>query len=64
MRTVSLIAHYIIVFAIPRDGTEIQTLPHQTIPGNSAPLPGAFMHATAVTIDKLRGYLLPDLQPT
>jgi len=36
MRTVSLNAHYIVVFKNPRDGMQIQTLAWQMFPGKSA----------------------------
>jgi hypothetical protein len=51
MRTVSLNAHYIIVFKNPRDGTHIQTLACQMFPGNPTPLLDAFKDATTVTSD-------------
>ena len=67
MRTVSLNAHYIIVFKNPRDGTQIQTLACQMFPGNPTPLLDAFKDATTVTSDDsgtARGYLLLDFHPT
>ena len=64
MRTVSLNAHYIVVFKNPRDGTQIQTLACQMFPGNPAPLLDAFKDATAARDDASRGYLLLDLHPT
>ena len=66
MRTVSLNAHYIIVFKNPRDGTQIQTLACQMFPGNPTPLLDAYRDATAVTSDSgtKRGYLLLDFHPT
>jgi hypothetical protein len=64
MRTVSLNAHYIVVFKNPRDGTQIQTLACQMFPGNPAPLLDAFRDATAPRSDEGRGYLLLDLHPT
>ena len=66
MRTVSLNAHYIIVFKNPRDGTQIQTLACQMFPGNPTPLLDAFKDATTVTSESgaTRGYLLLDFHPT
>jgi hypothetical protein len=67
MQTVSLNAHSIIVFKSPRDGTQIQTLACQMLPGNLTPLLDAFKNATTVTSDDsgtARGYLLLDFHPT
>jgi hypothetical protein len=66
MRTVSLNAHYIVVFKSPRDGTQIQTLAWQMYPGNTAALLDAFKDATSPTVGDAaaRGYLLLDLHPT
>ena len=66
MRTVSLNAHYIIVFKNPCDGTQIQTLACQMFPGNPTPLLDAFKDATTVTLEsgETRGCLLLDFHPT
>ena len=65
MRTVSLNAHYIIVFKNPRDGRQIHTLAGQMFPGDPAPLLAAFKDATRVTQETdSRGYLTLDLHPT
>jgi hypothetical protein len=67
MRTVSLNAHYIIVFKNPRGGTQMQTFDCQMFPGNPTPLLDAFKDATTVTSDDsgtARGYLLLDFHPT
>jgi hypothetical protein len=67
MRTVSLNAHYIIVFKNPRDETQIQTLACQMFPGNPTPLLDAFKDATTLTSEdsgRARGYLLLDFHPT
>ena len=65
MRTVSLNAHYIVVFKNPRDGSQIHTLGGQMFPGNSAPLVDAFKDATKVTQETdVRGYLTLDFHPT
>ena len=66
MRTVSLNAHYLVVFKNPRDGTQIQTLASQIYPGNNAVLLDAFKDATSTPVGGStgRGYLLLDLHPT
>lgn len=66
MRTVSLNAHYLIVFKNPRDVTQIHTLASQMYPGNMSVLLDAFKDATATPTggSETRGYLLLDLHPT
>jgi len=58
-RTMSLNAHYIVVFKNPRDATQISTLARQMYPGKSQFLVEAFKNAT----EKPFGYLLIDLKP-
>ena len=58
-RTMSLNAHYIVVFKNPRDASQIATLARQMYPGKSQFLVDAFVDATA----KPFGYLLIDLKP-
>jgi energy-coupling factor transporter ATP-binding protein EcfA2 len=66
MRTVSLNAHYLVLFKNPRDATQIHTVASQMFPGNSEVLLGAFKDATATPIggSETRGYLVLDLHPT
>ena len=64
MRTVSLNAHYIIVFKNPRDATQLRTLAYQMYPENPAPLLDAFKDATTGGASAAYGYLLLDLHPT
>jgi hypothetical protein len=67
MRTISLNAHYIIMFKNPRDATQVRTLASQMYPGNAAALLDAFKDATATTTvatTTQRGYLLLDLHPS
>ena len=66
MRTVSLNAHYLVVFKNPRDGTQIHSLASQIYPGNSAVILDALKDATSSPVGGPagRGYLLLDLHPT
>jgi hypothetical protein len=67
MRTVSLNAHYIVMFKNPRDGTQIHTLAYQMLPGYPTLLLDALKDATTVTSydsGTVRGYLLLDCHPT
>lgn len=66
MRTVSLNAHYLVLFKNPRDTTQIHTLASQMFPGNSALLLTAFKDATATPVggSDARGYLALDFHPT
>jgi len=58
-RTMSLNAHYIVLFKNPRDALQVATLARQMYPGNSKFLIEAFKNAT----EKPFGYLLLDLKP-
>jgi hypothetical protein len=58
-RTISLNAHYMVLFKNPRDVTQITTLSRQMFPGRGKFLVEAFKDATA----KAYGYLLIDLKP-
>ena len=58
-RTMSLNAHYMVLFKNPRDAVQVATLARQTYPGRSKFLAEAFKDAT----DKAYGYLLIDLKP-
>jgi len=58
-RTMSLNAHYIVLFKNPRDAMQVATLARQMYPGNSKFLVEAFKDATS----NLFGYLLLDLKP-
>jgi hypothetical protein len=68
MRTVSLNAHYIVVFKNPRDATQLRTLAYQMYPENPAPLLDAFKDATTASCGGAAtatyGYLVLDLHPT
>ena len=57
-RTMSLNAHYIVLFKNPRDATQVATLARQMYPGQSKFLVEAFKDAT----EKPFGYLLLDLK--
>ena len=58
-RTMSLNAHYIVLFKNPRDAMQISTLGRQMYPGQNKFLVEAFKNAT----EKPFGYLLLDLKP-
>ncbi len=58
-RTMSLNAHYMVLFKNPRDAVQVATLARQMYPGRSKFLAEAFRDAT----DKAYGYLLIDLKP-
>lgn len=58
-RTMSLNAHYIVLFKNPRDAVQVATLARQMYPGQSKFLVEAFKDAT----EKPFGYLLLDLKP-
>ena len=55
-RTVSLNAHYMVIFKNPRDASQISHLARQMYPGRGKYLQEAFVHATS----KPYGYLLVD----
>jgi len=57
--TMSLNAHYIVLFRNPRDALQVATLARQMYPGKSKFSVEAFKDAT----DKAFGYLLLDLKP-
>lgn len=57
MRTVSLNAHYMIIFKNPRDASQLQCLGRQLFPGKSKFLVDAYRQATS----RPHGYLLLDL---
>jgi hypothetical protein len=57
MRTISLNAHYLVLFKNPRDAGQIRHLATQLFPGNSAFLVDAYRQAT----QKPHGYLVLDL---
>jgi hypothetical protein len=57
--TMSLNAHYIVLFKNPRDATQVAVLARQMYPGRSQFLVEAFKDAT----EKPYGYLLIDLKP-
>lgn len=59
MRTVSLNAHYLVLFKNPRDKTQVRTLAQQMFPSNPRFLVDAFENATAEPYS----YLLLDLRP-
>ena len=59
MRTISVNAHYMIIFMSPRDKTQISFLVRQMFPANSKFLVDAFEDATSEPY----GYLLVDLRP-
>ena len=58
-RTMSLNAHYIVLFKNPRDANQVATLARQMYPTKSKFLVEAFRDAT----EKPYGYLLIDLKP-
>jgi hypothetical protein len=58
-RTMSLNAHYLVIFKNPRDQNQLATLARQMYPGNAKFLIEAFGDATS----KPYGYLLIDLKP-
>jgi hypothetical protein len=58
-RTMSLNAHYIVLFKNPRDASQVTTLAKQMYPGKGKFLLEAFKDAT----EKPYGYLLFDLKP-
>jgi hypothetical protein len=58
-RTITLNAHYMVLFKNPRDATQIVNLARQMFPGKSAYMVEAFKDATA----KPFSYLLIDLKP-
>ena len=58
-RTMSLNAHYIVLFKNPRDAMQVSTLARQMYPGQNKFLVEAFKNAT----EKPFGYLLLDLKP-
>ena len=58
-RTMSLNAHYMVLFKNPRDAVQVATLARQMYPGRSKFLVEAFKDAT----EKPYGYLLIDLKP-
>jgi GTPase SAR1 family protein len=58
-RTMSLNAHYIVLFKNPRDAMQVATLARQMYPGKGQFLVEAFKDAT----EKAFGYLLLDLKP-
>ena len=57
-RTISLNAHYIVLFKNPRDAVQVAILARQMYPGRSKFLVEAFKDAT----EKAYGYLLIDLK--
>lgn len=57
-RTISLNAHYIVVFKNPRDRVQIQTLSRQVCPENSRYIQEAYKDATDIPF----GYLVFDLK--
>lgn len=60
MRTVSLNAHYMILFKNPRDVSQVRHLASQLFPGNTKFLSDAYKQATS----RPHGYLLLDLTQT
>jgi hypothetical protein len=58
-RTMSLNAHYIVLFKNPRDANQVATLARQMYPGNCKFMLEAYKDAT----EKSYGYLLIDLKP-
>lgn len=60
MRTVSLNAHYIVLFKNPRDVGQIKSFANQLFPGNVNYLVDAYKQATS----KPHGYLVLDLKQT
>lgn len=57
MRTLSLNAHYMVIFKNPRDASQIRYLANQLFPGNGSYLVDAYKQATS----NAHGYLLLDL---
>ena len=57
MRTISLNAHYLVLFKNPRDASQIRHLANQLFPGKSKYLVDSYMQATS----RPHGYLLLDL---
>lgn len=58
-RTITLNAHYMVLFKSPRDAMQVQHLARQMYPGKSAFMREAFADATS----KPYSYLLVDLRP-
>ena len=58
-RTISLNAHYLVLFKNVRDSTQVANLARQMFPGNSHFMLEAFRDATLIPY----GYLLVDLRP-
>ena len=59
MRTITLNSHYLVLFNIPRDKTQVRTLGQQMYPNNPKFLPAAYDDAT----QEPYGYLVIDLRP-
>ena len=59
MRTITLNAHYMVIFKNPRDSTQIANLARQMYPGRSKALIESFRDATSTPFS----YLLIDLKP-
>ena len=59
MRTISLNAHYLVLYKNPRDKSQIRYLAHQIYPENSKFLSNVYDHATADP----HTYLIVDLHP-
>ena len=59
MRTISLNAHYLVLYKNPRDKSQIRYLAHQIFPENSKYLTKVYEHAT----QEPHSYLLIDLHP-
>ena len=59
-RTITLNAHYIVLFKSPRDALQVEHLARQMYPGNTKFMREAFADATAAPYS----YLLIDLKPT
>ena len=59
-RTMSLNAHYIVLFKNPRDANQIATLARQMYPGKKSKFP---VEAVRDATEKPYGYLLIDLKP-
>ena len=59
MRTISLNAHYLVLYKNPRDKSQIRYLAHQIFPENSKYLTKVYEHATR----EPHSYLLIDLHP-
>ena len=58
-RTISLNAHYMVLFKNPRDESQIYSIAQQMFPRNSTYMLVAF---TAATSEKPHGYLLIDMK--